>query len=61
MTSSLTELLSKVDKSLETFNIDGGSCVQRLVCSYVDEAAKKTKEGKGNTVDEMVQTIVKYA
>lgn len=55
--SSITDLLRNVDKMLEKMNIDSTSCVQRVVCDYVKEAAKNTKSGKGSTAEEMISYV----
>lgn len=57
--SSITELLSNVDKSLEKLNIDSSSCVQRIICSYVNDAQKNLKNGEASTIEEMVSSITR--
>ncbi|KAF5280858.1 hypothetical protein FQR65_LT03007 [Abscondita terminalis] len=55
--SSITDILTRIDNSLEQHNIDSSSCMQRMICSYVNEAQKNIKNGEQNTVDEMVYSI----
>lgn len=57
--SSITDLLAKVDNSLEQHNIDSSSCMQRIICSYVNEAQKGVENGKANTVDQLVYAVSK--
>lgn len=59
MSSIVTDLLSNVDRSLEKLNIDSSSCVQRIVCNYVNEAEKNTKQGKATTIEETVNSITR--
>ncbi|KAK4884480.1 hypothetical protein RN001_000751 [Aquatica leii] len=55
--SVITDILARVDNSLEQHNIDSSSCMQRIICSYVNEAQKNINNGEQNTVDEMVYAI----
>lgn len=56
-TSAITDLLSRIDNSLEQHNIDSSSCMQRIVCSYVNEAQKNKENGEATTMDELVYTL----
>lgn len=58
--SPITELLSKVDNSLEKHNIDSSSCMQRVICSYVRDAQKNMNNGEASTTDQIVNTITRY-
>ncbi|CAH0551739.1 unnamed protein product [Brassicogethes aeneus] len=52
--TSLSDIMAKVDNALEQHNIDSSSCMQRIVCSYVNEAQKNIKTGESNTMDEFI-------
>ncbi|XP_017779639.1 PREDICTED: uncharacterized protein LOC108564947 [Nicrophorus vespilloides] len=55
--SSITDILARVDNSLEQHNIDSSSCMQRIICSYVHEAQNNMQKGEANTVDQLVYAI----
>lgn len=55
--SSVTELLSNIDSSLEKRNIDSSSCVQRIICSYVNEAERNMQKGDANTIDQVIYSV----
>lgn len=57
--SSVTDILARIDNSLEQNNIDSSSCVQRIICSYVNDAQKNMQTGEAGTVDQFVYTIAK--
>lgn len=57
--SSVTEVLARIDNSLEQNNIDSSSCMQRIICSYVNDAQKNMKTGEASTVDQFVYTLAK--
>ncbi|KAJ8935446.1 hypothetical protein NQ314_012866, partial [Rhamnusium bicolor] len=52
--SSVTEILSRIDNSLEQNNIDSSSCIQRIICSYVNDAQTNIKNGEASSMDEFV-------
>lgn len=35
--------------------------MQRVICSYVYEAQKNLENGEGNTVDQVISALSKYA
>lgn len=57
--STVTDLLARVDNSLEQHNIDSSSCMQRIICSYVHEAQKNMQSGDANTLDQVVYSLSK--
>lgn len=57
--SAVTEVLARIDNSLEQNNIDSSSCMQRIICSYVNSAQKNMQTGEATTVDQFVYTIAK--
>nr|CAI5856739.1 unnamed protein product [Callosobruchus analis] len=38
-------------------NIDSSACVQRIICSYVQDAEKNKKSGEMGSIDELVLTL----
>lgn len=56
---SLTDVLARVDNTLEQHNIDSSSCMQRVICSYVHDAQKNIKMGEANSVDEFIYALTK--
>jgi hypothetical protein len=58
--SSITETLARIDNSLEQHNIDSSSCMQRVICSYVNEAQKNMQTGEANTLDQFIYALSKY-
>ncbi|XP_019881524.2 uncharacterized protein LOC109609314 [Aethina tumida] len=54
---SLTDVLARVDNTLEQHNIDSSSCMQRVICSYVHDAQKNIKMGEANSVDEFIYAL----
>ncbi|KAF2892935.1 hypothetical protein ILUMI_13229 [Ignelater luminosus] len=56
-TSAVTEILSRIDNTLEQHNIDSSSCMQRVICSYVHEAQKNLENGEGSTVDQVISAL----
>lgn len=55
----MTNVLARIDDSLEQQNIDSNACMQRIICSYVNEAQKNMQSGEGTTVDQFVYSITK--
>ncbi|KAK9884142.1 hypothetical protein WA026_005093 [Henosepilachna vigintioctopunctata] len=55
--STVSDILSKLDNSLEQQNIDSSSCMQRFVCNYVNEARKNIENGEAGALDQMIYTI----
>nr|XP_022910947.1 uncharacterized protein LOC111421983 [Onthophagus taurus] len=55
--SILTDIMARLDNSLEQNHIDGNSCMQRVICSYVHEAQKKIKDGGASTIDEIIFSV----
>lgn len=56
---SVTDILSRFDKTLEEHNIDSSSCMQRVICTYVQDAQKNIMSGQPNTLDEFIQTVTR--
>ncbi|CAG9766035.1 unnamed protein product [Ceutorhynchus assimilis] len=57
--STITNLLSKIDNSLEANNIDSTSCTQRMICNIVNDAMKNEKAGESTAFDEFVASFTK--
>ncbi|XP_050510948.1 uncharacterized protein LOC126887450 [Diabrotica virgifera virgifera] len=55
--SSVTDVLARIDNSLEQHNIDSSSCIQRTICSYVNSAQKNIKNGEATGVDEFITSL----
>nr|CAH7714600.1 unnamed protein product [Callosobruchus chinensis] len=55
--SSVTNVLARIDNSLEQQNIDSSTCMQRVICSYVQDAEKNKKSGEMGSIDELVLTL----
>ncbi|KAL3285594.1 hypothetical protein HHI36_000124 [Cryptolaemus montrouzieri] len=55
--STVSDILSRLDNTLEQHNIDSSSCMQRVVCNYVHEARKNMENGEAGTLDQMVYAI----
>ncbi|VEN58188.1 unnamed protein product [Callosobruchus maculatus] len=55
--SSVTNVLARIDNSLEQQNIDSSACMQRIICSYVQDAEKNKKSGEMGSIDELVLTL----
>ncbi|XP_023310503.1 uncharacterized protein LOC108907633 [Anoplophora glabripennis] len=52
--SSVTDILARIDNSLEQQSIDSSTCIQRIICSYVHDARKNINNGEANGVDEFI-------
>lgn len=57
--SSVTDILARIDNSLEQQNIDSSTCMQRIVCSYVHDARRNINNGEANAVDEFIFGLTK--
>lgn len=57
--SSVTNLLSRIDNSLASNDIDSTSCTQRIICNTVTDAIKNQKAGEATSVDEFVLSFTK--
>ncbi|KAF5297078.1 hypothetical protein FQA39_LY02658 [Lamprigera yunnana] len=55
--SAVSDILSKIDNALEEHHIDSSSCMQRIICSYVNEAQKNINNGEQNTIDQMIYGV----
>ncbi|RZC31918.1 zinc finger protein-like 1, partial [Asbolus verrucosus] len=55
--SSVTEMLARIDNSLEQHNIDSSSCMQRIICTYVNEAQRHMQTGEANTIDQFIFSL----
>ncbi|KAB0792767.1 hypothetical protein PPYR_14726 [Photinus pyralis] len=55
--SAISDILARIDNSLEEHHIDSSSCMQRIICSYVNEAQKNVQNGEQSTVDELLLNI----
>ncbi|XP_057670196.1 uncharacterized protein LOC130902244 [Diorhabda carinulata] len=56
--SSFTDVLARIDNSLESHNIDSTSCIQRVVCSYINSAQKNINSGNASGLEEFITSIV---
>lgn len=56
---SITDMLSRFDKTLEEHQIDSSSCMQRVICTYVQDAQKNIVNGQSSTMDEFIQTVTR--
>lgn len=56
----MTNVLARIDNSLEQHNIDSSTCMQRIICTYVNDAQKNIKNGEANTIDQFVMELSKY-
>ncbi|KAJ3649553.1 hypothetical protein Zmor_021289 [Zophobas morio] len=52
--SSITETLARIDNTLEQHHIDSSSCMQRVICTYVNEAQRNMQTGEANTMDQLI-------
>lgn len=57
---SFSDMLSRFDRTLEEHHIDSGSCMQRVICTYVQDAQKNVVGGQPSTIDEFIQTLTRY-
>ncbi|KAJ8949224.1 hypothetical protein NQ318_022736, partial [Aromia moschata] len=55
--SSVTEILSRIDNSLQQHNIDSSSCVQRIICTYINGAKNNLNNGEATGWDEMAFSL----
>ncbi|XP_044744700.1 uncharacterized protein LOC123306663 [Coccinella septempunctata] len=55
--SSVSDMLSRLDNTLEQNNIDSSSCMQRIVCNYIHESRKNIENGEASAVDEIIGVI----
>ncbi|KAK9703150.1 DM4/DM12 family [Popillia japonica] len=55
--STVTDVLSKLDNALEEQHIDSTSCMQRIICSYVHEAQKNVKNSEASTTDQIIYSL----
>ncbi|KAG5865711.1 hypothetical protein JTB14_007174 [Gonioctena quinquepunctata] len=55
--SSVNDLLARIDNSLEQNNIDSNSCIQRMICSYLNEARINVNNGESSGLDEFVYAL----
>ncbi|XP_074042074.1 DM4/DM12 domain-containing protein Desiccate [Leptinotarsa decemlineata] len=55
--SSVNELLARIDNSLQQNNIDSNSCIQRMICTYLNQAKTNINNGESNTLDEFAYAI----
>lgn len=58
--NDMTNVLARIDNSLEQHNIDSSTCMQRIICTYVNDAQKNIKNGEANTIDQFVMELSKY-
>lgn len=57
--SSISNVLARINNSLEQQNIDGNSCVQRIICSHVHDAQTNLKHDEAGTVDQVIYAVAK--
>ncbi|XP_077301276.1 DM4/DM12 domain-containing protein Desiccate [Arctopsyche grandis] len=55
--SSFTAMLTKLDSTLDRYNVDSSSCVQRFTCSYVQSALDNMAVGNATDVDRFISSI----
>lgn len=58
--SAITDVLARIDNSLEQHNIDSSICMQRVICTYVNEAQRNMQTGEANSLDQFIYAITKY-
>ncbi|EFA06329.1 uncharacterized protein Desi [Tribolium castaneum] len=55
--SAITDVLARIDNSLEQHNIDSSTCMQRVICTYVNEAQRNMMTGEANTLDQFIYAV----
>lgn len=56
---SVTDVLARIDNSLQQHNIDSSTCVQKIICNYVIDAQNNIKNGEANTLDQLIHAFTK--
>ncbi|KAJ8926011.1 hypothetical protein NQ315_009866 [Exocentrus adspersus] len=55
--SSVSDVLARIDNSLEQHNIDSSTCIQRVICTYVNDAGKNINNGEATALDEFIVSL----
>ncbi|CAH2983510.1 unnamed protein product [Chilo suppressalis] len=55
--SQLSEMLNKLDDTLNRYNIDSSACMQRLACSYVQLANENMITGNATDFDALLSSL----
>ncbi|CAH0728577.1 unnamed protein product, partial [Brenthis ino] len=53
----VSDMISEFDQMLSRYNIDGGSCVRRLACAYVQIASENTQSGNATDFDLLLNNV----
>ncbi|XP_065340996.1 uncharacterized protein LOC135940149 isoform X2 [Cloeon dipterum] len=59
--SAAVAFLSKLNDALATNHIDAASCAQRALCSFVQKASVKVKEGAASDYEKVISDITSQA
>lgn len=55
--SQISDWMQKLDESLGRYNIDSASCMQRLTCSYVQNANENVITGNATDFDATLSSL----